>query len=236
MHLRQLWEENASSYLAWVEPSRDVAFWRLNLPTALQLIGAPGRCTLDVGSGEGRLSRELERLGHNVVSFDSSPTLARAALEKGSPRVVLADAGRIPFSSRAADLVVASMVLMDLDDLDQALGEVARILCPGGRFYLSVLHPLNTCGERGDDGALCMTGDYFAETVRHKSFSRGGVTMTFHSAHRPLSRYVGGLSRAGFVIEAVAEPVPSEDLIREFPVWGRWRTVPNSLHVLARLD
>lgn len=235
MTLRRRWEESGADYLAWVDPSRDVAFWRLNLPTALQLIPPAGHCTVDLGCGEGRLSRELTRLGHEVVSLDASPTLTQAASERGSSRVVLADAANLPLSSRAADLVVASMVLMDLDDLDQSLSEVARVLCQGGRFYFSILHPFNTGGERGEDGRFHLVGDYFTEVVRQKTFGRGGVTMTFNSAHRPLSRYVQSLSRAGLVIETTVEPVPPKDLIRDYPVWEHWRTVPNSLHVLARL-
>lgn len=50
--------------------------------------------TLDIGAGEGRLSRDLARPGHRVVALDASQTLAAAALNAdAATKVVLADAG-----------------------------------------------------------------------------------------------------------------------------------------------
>jgi hypothetical protein len=58
---------------------------------------------------------------------------------------------------------------------------------------------------------------------------RDGLTMGFHSWHRPLSHYTGSLHRAGFVIEVmeeVTDPDPSDT----------WSRIPLFLHVIARRD
>ncbi|TMA36985.1 MAG: methyltransferase domain-containing protein [Deltaproteobacteria bacterium] len=47
----------------------------------LALLPPPRRLTLDLGCGEGRLSRDLETRGHRVVGVDGSPTLVRLARE-----------------------------------------------------------------------------------------------------------------------------------------------------------
>lgn len=54
------WEERAEQWLAWARtPEHDVYYWRLNLPSFVSLLPPPGRRTLDVGCGEGRLGRRL---------------------------------------------------------------------------------------------------------------------------------------------------------------------------------
>ena len=62
---REVWEERADDWVRWARSRElDFGFWELNLPAMLELLPAPGRLTLDVACGEGRLSRELARLGH----------------------------------------------------------------------------------------------------------------------------------------------------------------------------
>ena len=42
---------------------------------------------------------------------------------------------------RAPDLVLACMSLLDMDDFDGAVREIGRVLRPGGRLCLAVVHP-----------------------------------------------------------------------------------------------
>jgi ubiquinone/menaquinone biosynthesis C-methylase UbiE len=103
----------------------------------------PGRLTLDVGCGEGRLGRVLKESGHRVVGLDVIYTLARAAAshrEQPLPTAV-ADAARLPLRGEVADLVVAFFSLQDIDDFVGAIREAARVLAPGGRFCLQSCIP-----------------------------------------------------------------------------------------------
>jgi len=45
------------------------------MPALLDLLPAPGRATLGVACGEGRLTRHLRSLGHRVTGIDASPTM-----------------------------------------------------------------------------------------------------------------------------------------------------------------
>jgi ubiquinone/menaquinone biosynthesis C-methylase UbiE len=69
--------------------------------------------------------------GHRVLGVERSATLVRAA-RAGSPSVTVlrADAAAVPLRDGAATLVVACMVLHDVDDLAAEAGEVARVLRP----------------------------------------------------------------------------------------------------------
>ncbi len=60
--------------------------------------------------------------------------------------VRLADAARLPFADDVADLVVAFMSLQDVDDAAAAIREAARVLEPGGRLCLAIVHPFGSAG------------------------------------------------------------------------------------------
>ena len=77
-----------------------------------------------------------------------SDVLLRAAVGQDEPQtVVIADATGLPLRTGCADLVVASMVLTDIEDLSGAVAEAARVLRHGGHFYFSVLHPCTLLGR-----------------------------------------------------------------------------------------
>jgi SAM-dependent methyltransferase len=230
--LRASWESAAADWIRWArEPSLDHTFWRMNLPALLALLPQPGRLTVDLGCGEGRVARELARLGHTVVGIEGSQSLAVAAREADpSFDVRHADAADIPLEDGAADLVVASMSLLNMDDMERAVREVARVLEPGGRLVFSTVHPGNSAKPLGDHPEA---GSYFATYRYAEVRERPEGTMVFHDTHRPLSAYLGALEDAGLLIEAVREPVPGDDYVAEVPSMARWRREPIFLHVRA---
>jgi 2-polyprenyl-3-methyl-5-hydroxy-6-metoxy-1,4-benzoquinol methylase len=91
VHDRAHWESQADAWITLAGSDPDYEL--LNKPSFLELVPRPGRLTLDVGCGEGRLARELTAGGHRVIGVDGSLTLARAA-DAADPRtpVALADA------------------------------------------------------------------------------------------------------------------------------------------------
>jgi SAM-dependent methyltransferase len=101
----------------------------------------PGRA-LDAACGTGRHSRRLAALGHEVSGAD----LTRAMLSYAADRVpsaafVEADLLAVPFADRRFDVVVCGLALAHVTDLDAAVAELGRVLRPGGRLVVSVLHP-----------------------------------------------------------------------------------------------
>jgi SAM-dependent methyltransferase len=226
--LRDRWHERAEDWIRWAStPGHDHYFWRLNLPTLLSLLPPPARLTVDIGCGEGRFARELVKRGHPVVGVEASPTLAEAARTGEPPlEVHLADAAAMPFADGAADLAVASMSLMNMDDLPAVAVEVARILEPRGHLCFSVVHPFRSWAQAGG-------GSYFEERDYAVTFEREGLSMEFHDHHRPLAAYVGALERAGFVVEAMREPRPDDEQIRDHAQAEAGRDAPLFLHVRA---
>ena len=90
MTLRDAWDRQADEWARFVRtPDADRTNERFNLPRLLDLLPPPGRATLDLGCGEGRLGRELVRLGHRVGGVESSPRMVEVASE--CPEAVFAD-------------------------------------------------------------------------------------------------------------------------------------------------
>ncbi len=227
MTMRASWDRAAADWVRWARADdQDHFYWRLNRPALLALLPAPGRRTVDVGCGEGRLARELVARGHRVVGVEGSAALVAAAQEADPDlEVHVADAAAMPLADASADLAVASMSLLNMDDLPGVVREVARVLEPGGRFVFSVPHP----------SASAKAGPYFEVHAYEETRERGGHRMTFHDTHRPLGAYFGALEDAGLVVEALREPVPDDAHVAAHPDVARWRTRPVSLVVRARL-
>ncbi|MBA3434281.1 MAG: class I SAM-dependent methyltransferase [Actinobacteria bacterium] len=234
--LRAAWREQAAAWLAWARTPGHDSYWQFHRDQFLELVPPAGRKTLDLGCGEGRLSRDLKELGHDVVAVDASPALLAAAAE-ADPGIEthLTDAAAMPFDEATFDLVVAFMSLQDIDDFEGAIRETARVLQDGGRFCLAILHPLNSAGRfDGDDADSPFTipGSYLDRSYYSDNVARDGLEIDFVSAHRPLEAYTEALAEAGFLIERLREPaLPSSALTK--PRSRRWQRVPLFLHLRA---
>jgi SAM-dependent methyltransferase len=233
--LTEAWERNAVNWIEWARlPGRD-SYWRFHRDAFLALVPPPGRLTLDIGCGEGRLSRDLKALGHHVAAFDASSTAVEAARAADPDLDVrLADAARLPLPDSCADVALAFMSLQDIDNAAGAIREIARVLDPGGRLCMAIVHPINSVGqfESGEpDSPFTITGQYF-EPYRYRDVIETDVRLVFESWHRPISWYVGTLADAGLLVEQLHEVrVPDEAV--DTPRARRWQRLPLFLHIRA---
>src|SRR5690606_39233080 len=174
------WEDNAHDWLEWARtPDQDRFYWHFNLPAFARIVPPPGKRTLDLGCGEGRVGRWLAEQGHTVAGIDSSPTLAESAREAGGyDEVVCGDAAALPWPDNEFDAAVAFMTLHDMPRMQQAIREVARVLQPGSPFAVAIVHPLNRPAANLDD--------YFTEHRVDEEVERRGLRMTFVGLDRPL--------------------------------------------------
>jgi SAM-dependent methyltransferase len=111
-----------------------------------------GDLVLDLGCGFGRHAFEAARRGADVIALDAGAgevegvaSIFAAMLEAGEldpseVRVgtVQGDGLRLPFGDRVFDRVICSEVLEHLPDDRTAMGELARVLRPGGTMAITV--------------------------------------------------------------------------------------------------
>jgi SAM-dependent methyltransferase len=236
--MRDGWEVEAGQWAAFARtPGHDNSHDQINLPALRELLPAPGQRTLDLGCGEGRLSRFLRSIGHRAIGADAAPTMVRlAGNHSDATPVVCADAAALPFRDEAFDLVVAYMCLHDMDQMPQAVAETSRVLQRGGRLCASIPHPVNSAGAfqgRDGDAPFLIQGSYLDTAPADWVADRGGIRLTFHSEHRPIEAYSCALEAAGLLIEAIRETRAPDAMVAAAPGQRRWQRIPLSLHLRA---
>ena len=133
-----------SAYALWAPsypPRPHNALMELEQRTVLELLpDLRGLTVLDAGCGSGRYLREIGTRGGRAIGVDLSPAMLARAREV-TPQIAHADIRALPFIARSIDVVICGLVLGDVDELDVALAEIARVLRPGGAVIYSVVHP-----------------------------------------------------------------------------------------------
>jgi SAM-dependent methyltransferase len=230
---REHWEREASNWAAWARRPGFDAYWTYS-PAFFELVPRAGARTLEVGCGEGRVSRDLAARGHRVTSVDGSPTLIRLARDADARGAYLvSDAAALPFVADSFDLVVFYNSLMDVDDMEGSIREAARVLSAKGALCACVTHPLSDAGRfqsNEADAPFVIEGSYlgrrrWTDVVEELD----GLRMTFKGWAYSLEEYFKALEMAGLTIQSVREPAMDEGAVKERPSRERWRRIPNFL-------
>lgn len=233
----RLWEQHATWWQQGFTEGADREYEEQILPL-VETHGAGMRHVLEVGCGEGQVSRRLARLGATVVGVDPSPSqLSTAARRGGGPRYVLGRGEALPVADASFDGVVVCLVLEHIDPFEPAVAEIARVLEPGGTFLCFMGHPLQQApGSCWVDDAdfgeqYWRLGPYLPDhTAVHEVAP--GVQLPF--THRPFGRYVHELGRVGLLLEDLVEPPPASDAMEHLAGFTEADTIPRLVLLRAR--
>jgi len=207
------WEEHARWWQREFTDGADLEYVEQILPLIDEHLPEAGML-LDVGCGEGQVSRLAAKRGMAAIGVDPARSqLATATARAGGPAYAQAGALALPVRDASCDAAVACLVVEHIADLDGALAEVGRILRLGGTFLLLLNHPLLQTPGSGwiDDQILdppeqyWRVGPYLREADNVEQVERG-IFIRFW--HRPLSRYLNSARAAGMVLEHMEEPAP----------------------------
>ena len=232
------WEAHAGWWQEGFTAGADPEYEEQILPLAVEHL-AGATTVLDVGAGEGQVARAAAGLAGVVSVVGADPSRAQLGVAReraGGPVYARAEAAGLPFASAAFDAVVACLVFEHIDDMDEAVAEVARVLRPGGRFLLLLNHPLLQAPGSGwiDDRILdeqyWRIGPYLREDTNLEEVEHG-VVLPF--VHRPLSRYVNAMAASGLLVTRMEEPAPPTGFLARAHEYAEAATIPRLLFMRA---
>lgn len=207
------WQDSAGAWIADQGEHGDFGRRYVLDPVMLpRALAAAPQTALDVGCGEGRFCRLLQKHGVQTTGIDPTPALLAAARTR-DPRghYLLASAESLPCADASFDLVVSYLTLIDIPDIQSAIPEMARVLKPGGKLLIANLTSFNTAGEEIGwiTDAVGHRKHYAIDHYLRERANRidyRGIRVINH--HRPLSTYMNLLLSAGLRLIHFDEPSP----------------------------
>ena len=207
---RNLYNRTASQ---WVREEATVLTDFTARPFVLELCEpVAGLQVLDLGCGEGYCSRELSRRNAaRVYGIDLSENMIAAAYQQevknslGIHYEVGCATNLKQFNNCEIDLVIAVFLFnyLTMQQTQQCMAEIIRILRPGGRFVFSVPHPcFPYIRETGYPCYFQVEGTgYFSQRDQQfpgRVWKRDGSWLNVQLIHKTLEDYFDAIKSAGF--------------------------------------
>ncbi|WP_437881755.1 class I SAM-dependent methyltransferase [Pseudomonas sp. LRF_L74] len=212
-----VWRDNAAPWTHAVRThaiaSRRLVTDRVILDTVL---AQHPRHAIDLGCGEGWLTRALSAEGIDTLGIDAILSLVESARTAGGGRFIAMDYAEVSNGAlhERADVVVCNFALLGGTSVDTLLRAVPALLEPGGALVVQTLHPFSACGDAP-----------YVDGWREGSWQ--GCGEGFGKAapwyFRTMQGWIGTLKQAGLRLADMLEP----------PLPGTGR--PASLVLIARV-
>ena len=237
-----LWEAHAGGWQDGFTDGADPEYTEQILPLASDLLAGYSR-VLDVGTGEGQVARlAVDGGAELVVGIDPTANqVAEAARRGGGPSYARSGADALPFADASFDAVIACLVFEHIETVDDAIGEVARVLSPGGRFAFFLNHPLLQTPGSGwiDDQVLDPPEQYWRigpYLVEDSSVEEVEKDVFIPFIHRPMSRYVNAMADAGLTLRRMLEPAPPAGFLARAAEYAEASSIPRLLVLVAERE
>jgi ubiquinone/menaquinone biosynthesis C-methylase UbiE len=198
----------AEAYAAVVDTKPHNAYYER--PATLSLLpDVKGKWVLDVGCGPGVYAEWLVAHGAQVVAFDANRKMVRLARQRlgDKAQVVLAnlEAPLDFLADGSFDVVVCPLVMDYIKDWESPFKEFHRVLREGGYLVISMEHPYPKYDYHRQ------TSNYFNVELVEYVWRGFGKPVRVPSYRRPMSGVINPLVKAGFILEQILEPLPTEE-------------------------
>jgi SAM-dependent methyltransferase len=201
------YEALAEAYAARIDTKPHNAYY--DRPATLSLLpDVQGKRVLDAGCGPGVYAQWLADHGADVVALDVSPKMVGFARERVGKRatVLRADFSQpLDFLQDASfDVVLSALALDYVPDWYVVFREFHRLLRRPGHLVFSVGHPFADFVRHGE-------GNYFDIELVEEEWRGFGTPVRVRFYRRSLQDVLNPLLEAGFVLERILEPRPTEE-------------------------
>jgi len=220
------WNRFAKLRTSQIKEGKDLSFTFILVPT-IHKLSAQSDFTevIDIGCGPGFLTEQLALKAQRIIGIDMSEEMINLAKDqcKNIINVEFLNSTIENFAhnikKHTFTLAVANMSLMNTIKLDEVLQSIAYILRPEGHLVFTITHPYFWPLYHGY--AYKEWFDYKKELPIEDVFkisldSPTEGPKTIH-IHRPLEQYILSLSKAGFVVDQICEPMPTRDIEAKYP-------------------
>ena len=185
-----------------------------------------GKEVISLGCGTGKDSKYLFDQGaKRSVGVDISEKQIEIA-KKNYPECefYLMDIEKIDFQEASFDFAYSSLAFQYLEDWEQALSVIYKVLKPGTKFLFSCEHPLHTAMEvtlKDDtrtERELSMKRDKVRNTYTvlgdytHRHTTPTGISPDVTTWHKSFSDMFDQIRAAGFEVKSLVEPQPTEEM------------------------
>ncbi|AQA03006.1 hypothetical protein BVC93_11795 [Mycobacterium sp. MS1601] len=218
--MEETWDDIANWYAALVRAGSPMHRFARDTLLAVLPPSLTGLSVLDLGCGEGLITRALAARGAAALGVDPTAALldhARAveSSQAAGPEYRLDDGTTLStVRDSTMDWVTAGLSLNNVPDLNAAIASIRRVLKDQGQLVFTVPHP---CFDAPRSEAVSIhgtsrrvIGDYLTEglwrTTSPESVRRAG------NYHRTLSTYLNALLAHGLMPDALAEPAPTPEI------------------------
>lgn len=217
---RKYWRKNCDTYIKLLENTEKYPspYTQVIIPTLVKVIKDYTKKydhILDVGCGEGYITRLIASLHRNPSGCDLSPEMIAAA--KRQDRNIeywVQDIETKNSNSKKPKfkMVVSNLVFTYLKDIDQSLKNVFEYLDNDGTLVIIIPHPCFYHQENyrwfmESNEEKYQIGEYLKEKTFVKELANGFMT---HYIHRTLESYVKIFSKNNFNLVELLEPRPKK--------------------------
>ncbi len=180
---------------------------------------------LDLGCGFGEHCKQFVECGaEKVVGIDISEKMLEVAkVENSDPKITYIN---MPMEEIAGlqeqfDVVISSLAFHYVEDFEGVIRNIHSLLEENGVFIFSQENPLNTCHSGGDRWTRDENGNKLYMNLANYGVEGERESVWFvdnvKKYHRTFSTIVNALVEAGFTIEKMIEPLPTEELLEKYP-------------------
>ena len=188
------------------------------LPNLLRLVD-PQKSDqiLDLACGQGFFAHALAANGGELVGVDIAAELVKLAVQSAAKneKFFVSSADDLSkFASDSFNKVLIVLALQNIENLNQVIAEVARVLKKDGKFFIVLNHPAFRNPKKTSWGFDDENKVQFRRVDEYLSESRTEIDMkpgsknnkiTTVSFHRPLQLYIKNLAKNNFMISRLEE-------------------------------
>ena len=154
---------------------------------------------LDVGSGNGWLLDALRPKEGYACDIVEQPDI--------SPKwnFKIQDVRSLSYADNFFDVVVGSLLLIWMEEMDIAVKQMYRVTKPGGKMVISLVHPyFYRMGEPNENGDFIIGKD-LSRPFKIEKLKIGGIAGPLTYFYRPFPDYINNCIKAGFRIVEVVD-------------------------------